>query len=134
MFQSRKINSKIDKVHKKALRLLYDDDESTFEELLKRDEGFTVHETNIQKLMLEMFKAKNKIEPNLLQGIFEENEYKGPTLRSSKFFKKPNVRTVRFGERSLQNLGTKLWDQIPKEKQNLTNLSVFISFIKRWRP
>ena len=66
MFQSRKINSKIDKVHKKALRLLYDDDESTFEELLKRDEGFTVHETNIQKLMLEMFKAKNKIEPNLL--------------------------------------------------------------------
>ena len=134
MFQSRKINSKIDKVHKKALRLLYDDDESTFEELLKRDEGFTVHETNIQKLMLEMFKAKNKIEPNLLQGIFEENEYKGPTLRSSKSFKKPNVRTVRFGERSLQNLGTKLWDQIPKEKQNLTNLSVFINFIKRWRP
>ena len=54
--------------------------------------------------MLEMFKAKNKIEPNLLQGIFEENEYKGPTLRSSKSFKKPNVRTVRFGERSLQNL------------------------------
>ena len=84
--------------------------------------------------MLEMFKAKNKIEPNLLQGIFEENEYKGPTLRSSKSFKKPNVRTVRFGERSLQNLGTKLWDQIPKEKQNLTNLSVFINFIKRWRP
>ena len=80
MFQSRKINNKINKVHKKALRLLYNDSESTFDELLKKDEGFTVHETNIQKLMLEMFKAKNELEPNLLQGIFKKNEYESQTL------------------------------------------------------
>ena len=55
--------------------MLYNDSESTFEELLKKEEGFTVHETNIQKLMLEMFKAKNELEPNLLQGIFEKQEY-----------------------------------------------------------
>ena len=134
MFQSRKINNKINKVHKKALRLLYNDSEATFEELLKKEEGFTVHETNIQKLMLEMFKAKNELEPNLLQGIFEKNEYEGPTLRSSKSFKKPNINTVQYGERSLQNLGSKLWDQIPNKMKNITSLSVFTNFIKKWRP
>ena len=35
MFQSRAINDKINKVHKKALRLFYDDSESTFDGLLK---------------------------------------------------------------------------------------------------
>ena len=39
-----------------------------------------MHETNIQKLMSEMFKAKNELEPNLLQGIFEKQEYEGPIL------------------------------------------------------
>ena len=62
-----------------------------------------------------MFKAKHELEPNLLQGIFEKQEYEGPTLRSSKSFKKPNTNTVRYGERSLQSLGSKLWDQIPKD-------------------
>ena len=84
--------------------------------------------------MLEMFKAKNELEPNLLQGIFEKNEYEGPTLRRSKSFKKPNINTVQYGERSLQHLGSKLWDQIPDKMKNITSLSVFTNFIKKWRP
>ena len=57
--------------------------------------------------MIEMFKAKNKIEPFLLQDIFGESQYTGPTLRSSKYFSRPNVETVKYGERSLQNLGVR---------------------------
>ena len=74
MFHSREINNRINRVHKKALRILYNDNESSFEVLLKRDEGFTVHERNLQKLMTEMFKAKNRLEPHLLQGIFEASD------------------------------------------------------------
>ena len=55
----------------KALRILYNDDASTFEELLNTDGSLTIHERNIQKLFIEMFKS-NKLEPALLQNIFTE--------------------------------------------------------------
>lgn len=134
MFHSREINNKINRVQERALRILYNNEHSSFDELLKRDEGFTVHERNIQILLTEMFKAKNKMEPHLLQGIFEASTYQGPTLRSSKYFSRPHVNTVRYGEKSLQNLGVRLWDQLPRETQELTNLFKFKAFIKKWRP
>ena len=135
MFNSRELNNKINRVHKRALRILFNDEESTFEELLKRDEAFTVHERSIQKLLTEMFKAKNKLEPHLLQGIFEANCYQGPTLRnSSKYFSRPNVNTVKYGERSLQNLGVRLWDLLPRDIQELDSLTKFQLHIKTWRP
>ena len=70
-----------------------------------RDGAFTVHEKNIQLLLIEMFKAKNKLEPHLLQGIFKANNYNGPILRNSKYFKRPNVNTVRYGEKTFAKFG-----------------------------
>ena len=134
MFHSRELNKKIKRVQKRALRILYNDEDSTFEELLERDEAFTVHERNIQSLLTEMFKAKNNLEPHLLQGIFEASNYEGPTLRKSKYFSKPNVNTVKFGERSLQYLGVRLWEQLPRENQEMDSLLKFQTFIKTWRP
>ena len=55
MFHSREINNRINKVHKKSLRILFNDNGSNFEVLLKKDEGLRVHERNIPKLMTEMF-------------------------------------------------------------------------------
>ena len=82
-----------------------------------------------------MFKSRNGLEPHLLQGIFEtNNEYNGPTLRTSKHFKRPNVETVRYGEKSLQNLGVKLWAQLPREIQENESLAKFKEFVKKWRP
>jgi len=134
MFQSRGINNKINRVQERALRILYCDEQSSYEDLLKRDDGFTVHERNIQLLLTEMFKAKNNIEPHLLQDIFEATNYQGPTLRNSKYFSKPKINTVKYGERSLQYLGTRLWDQLPRNIQESENIEKFKIFIKKWRP
>ena len=134
MFYSRELNNKINRVHRRALRILYEDEEGGFEELLEQDGGYTVHERNIQTLMIEMFKAKNKMQPFLLQDIFEESHYTGPTLRRSKYFSRPNVNTVKYGEKSLQNLGTRLWDQLPGEIQNIESIEKFKIYVKTWRP
>ena len=44
-----------------ALRLVYSDYESTFEDLLKKDGSFTVHHYNIQTLAIELYKVYNNI-------------------------------------------------------------------------
>ena len=59
MFHSRKLNHKINKIHKYALRIVYSNHQCTFEELHEKYNSFTIHERNLQKLAIEMFKLNN---------------------------------------------------------------------------
>ena len=60
MFHSRTLNNKINKLHERALRLVYKDYISSFENLLNIDNTFTIHERNLQKLATE--KIKNTLQ------------------------------------------------------------------------
>ena len=91
MFHSKEMEHKMNIVQTKALRILYDEPDMAFIDLLKKDNAFSNHEKNIQILLTEMFKAKNNIEPSLLKKILEKSDYQGPNLRTSKYFKKPQI-------------------------------------------
>ena len=91
MFHDRGVENKINRVHERALRCVYRDDVSTFEQLLKRDNSFTIHHRNIQTMSIEMFKSKHNIGPSLMKKIFPMNENFNPNLIHSSEFKKPNV-------------------------------------------
>ena len=67
MFHSRKLNHRINKIHERALRIVYNDHQCTFEELLERDNSFTIHERNLQKLAIEMFKVNNGLSVQLVK-------------------------------------------------------------------
>ena len=54
VFFSRSCNNKIKKLQEKALRLVYDDYESSFDVLLNKNKSFSIHHQNIQKLMIEV--------------------------------------------------------------------------------
>ena len=47
MFHGTQINNKINKLHERALRVVYNDTITTFEELLLKDKTFTIHHQNI---------------------------------------------------------------------------------------
>ena len=57
MFYNRTTSNKINKLHERALRLVYDDYLSAFEELLEKDNSFTLHHYNIQTLCIELCKV-----------------------------------------------------------------------------
>ena len=58
MFHSRKFNNKINKFHERALRLTYNDNVSTFNELLKKDGSVCIHHRNLQKFTDKLQKYK----------------------------------------------------------------------------
>ena len=70
MFHSRNLNNKINRIHERALRLVYQNNLS-FSELLNLDNSLTVQQKNLQGLVTEIYKIKNRIAPEIMKEIFE---------------------------------------------------------------
>ena len=133
MFCSRKINNKINSLHKRALRLIYEDTTSTFEELLEQDGSFSVHHTNIQTLAIEMYKVYHGISVKIFSKFFQVRNI-SYSLRSDFSFRRENINTVYKGENSLRYFAPVIWDLVPLENKKSVSLQIFISKIRRWRP
>ena len=73
MFHSKKLNSRANKLHERALRIVYQDYSSSFTELLEKDNLTTIHNRNIEFLATELFKIKNGLSPPFMNEIFVEN-------------------------------------------------------------
>ena len=70
MFHKRKLNSRVNKLHEKTLRIVYQDYASSFTELLDKDNSTTIHNRNIQLLTTELFKVKNGLPPPYMNKVF----------------------------------------------------------------
>ena len=57
MFCGKGAKNKINKIHKRALRVLFDDYDTLFNDLLARSNEKTVHVQNLQRLMIEIYKT-----------------------------------------------------------------------------
>ena len=69
---------------------------STFNERLAKDGSFKIHDRNLQKLLIEIFKVKMKLAPEIMNEVFDFIECRYP-LRNELRFKSRNIRTVRYG-------------------------------------
>ena len=134
MFHDRNVNNKINNLHERALRIVYKDDYSTFEELLIRDNSVSIHHRNIHSLAIELYKAKNCLSPDIMNEIFSDRNYIGPKLRSQIDFYSPFSNTVYKGEDSLGYFGPLIWDIIPVDLKNSPSLATFKHRIKKWIP
>ena len=107
MFHSRTLNNCINKIHERSLRIVYTVNNLTYEELIQKDESFTIQERNIHALAIEMYKMVNNLPPvimNLVIPLQEINHY------YSRFpFKSRNVNTVRYDRETISYLGPILW-------------------------
>ena len=70
MNHNKSINKKINNLHERALRLIYCDHSSDFQELLQRDNSVTIHQKNIQALAIMMYNVVNIIAPTIVSELF----------------------------------------------------------------
>ena len=132
MFHSRRLNNRINRIHERALRLVYQDSKSTFIELLKKDESFTIHECNIQSLAIELYKVKNGFSPKIMSLVLPLNEnFNYP--RQNEFATR-NIRKVGSGTETVSHLGPQIWTMVPDRIKMLKSLHSFKIEIRKWKP
>ena len=67
MSHSREINNEINRLHERALRMVYGDDKSCFQQLLDEDKSVTIHQRT-------KINSKNKISQKIMNKIFKFKE------------------------------------------------------------
>ena len=111
MFHDRNLNNKINRIHERALlRIAYKDNVSSFENLLEMDNSVTVHQRNLQLLMVEIYKTKSNLNPSFMKTIFEEKELPY-NLRCSDKLQLPKAKTTCLGIDTIRFMGKKHYHQ-----------------------
>ena len=133
MLHSKKLNHRINRIHERALRTVYKDYDSSFENLLLKDNSLTTHQRNLQILATEIYKVKSGIAPEIMSEVFSivDNPY---NLRNNVKFKSKNIHTVRYGTETLSFIGPKIWTEVPDKCKTANSLKDFKVSIKSWIP
>ena len=100
MFHGRQINDKINKLYEKALRIVYNDTVTSFENLLIKDKSFMIHHQNIQSLAIEIYKAIHNLPGGNRSEFFVRNNHNYDLSYESELLQ-PNVNTVFKGQNSI---------------------------------
>ena len=113
MFHSRAMEHRINRIHERTLRLIYPNQHQlTFKELLEKNKTVSIHQRNLQTLATEIYKAKNKISPEVVNSLFEFTN-KNYNLRNASVLKRKRYSTVDYGIESLLSLAPKIWELVP---------------------
>ena len=133
MFHNRHTNNKVNRLHERALRIVYNDYESSFEQLLIKDKSLCIHYQNIHRLMIEIYKIFNEEGVNVFSELFIKSNH-NINLRSGQDLIVPSVQSVLKGKNSLRYFGSVLWNSLPIDIRISETISVFKSKIKKWKP
>ena len=70
MCNNRTNNNKINCLHERCLRLIYNDKKSSFEVLLQKDGCGSIHHRNLRTLAVELFKVFKGLSPVIFAEAF----------------------------------------------------------------
>ena len=121
-------------LHERCLRIIYNDKQSSFTELLNKDNSASIHIKNIQRVAIEMFRFYNGLSPPLVNNTFKLRSENLHNLRQVSEFSRAMVKSVYHGTESISYLEPKIWDILPQKLNNIENLEHFKRKIKTWTP
>ena len=134
MLHSGTLNNGINNIHERALRLTYQDNKSSFKQLLEKDHSVTVHQKNLQVLFTEIFEVKDNLASDIMKKVCELKEPPYNLRSESNHFTCRNVKTTYYGLLSIKHLAPQIWELVPQSIRKCKTLNEFKTKIKSWYP
>ena len=107
-----KLNTaKIEKIQERALKIIYKDYNSSYDELLINTDTPSLFMSRIRLILFEVYKCIRDINPPIINEIFE-NKPITYSFRNKHKIEQKKKRTTTYGLRSFGYTGAKLWNDI----------------------
>ena len=134
MLHSRGNSNIIRNLHKRYHRVMYNDKNSSYKELLTKNGSVSIHHGNMQAFETKFYKIKNGLSPELFTEIFACETESHYNLGRCNDFRIPSIRTVYHGSENISFLGPKIWNILPDEIKLQTSLNSLKKSVKMWKP
>ena len=105
MCHSRSNNRKRNMLHERCVRIICNDKQSYFTELLSKDNSVSIHIRNIPRLTTEMFRLYTGLSSPLINNIFKIKAKNPYNLRQVSEFSRPVVKSVYHRTERIPYLG-----------------------------
>ena len=122
---------KLEKIQERALRFIYNDSDSSYENLLEKSQLPSLRLRRLRSMAIEVFKIINKQTPVYLHDLvtIKKSSY---SFRYNNTVNIPRVNTTRYGLHSLRYGAAKLWNELPNDLREGISLNNFKSLISKW--
>ena len=121
---------KIEKINKRALRLVCNDYTCTYNELLKMTGKYMLYVYRKFHVIEHVYKTLNRlalpIEPNFFERLTTNYN-----LRDDYKLKQPRFNTITYGYRSIACQGPILWNNLPNDIKHVADFQDFKSLIRK---
>ena len=112
MLHRRQNNNKIRHSHERYLRLIHNDEMSSYEELLEKDGSVSINHKNILSVVIEMFQIKHGQSPEIVRDICTQTT-QHYIFRQTRDFRIRSVKSVYHGSKNISYFGPKIWEIVP---------------------
>ena len=122
---------KMEKLQKRALRIIFNDYTSTYAELLDQAKCPSLYVSRMRAIAIETYKCLHGINPPFICELLVE---KSPNycMRDCHKVVQPKVRTEMHGINSFRYQSAKIWNSLPVKIKRSNSLAEFKSNIKQW--
>ena len=109
MFASSRFLTKIESLHKGALRFVLDDYSSSYKRILEKSSKFSMEVKRKHKISTEIYKTLNNLNPSFMKEIFKLRWCSRPVKEQHKLnLNTSKKKQVAFGSKSLERLGPEI--------------------------
>ena len=121
----------MEKLQYRALRLVFNDFESSYETLLERVNMPSLHVNRIRLIATESFKILHKMTPLYLQDLlsYKNSAY---SFRYDNLIDVPRVRTTKNGKSTFRYEAAGVWNSLPNELRKVEDFRDFRRLVDTW--
>ena len=123
-------SDKLEKLNKRDLRLIFNDNANTYATLLETANMPSLHDRRVQDMCILIYKVIHGITPTPLRNLLTLRS-KSRNLRGELILVQPRVITTKYGLNTFRYYGPKIWNSLNDELRTSPTLKKFVTRIRK---
>ena len=128
---SKRNTNKLERLHYRALKFIYQDFSSSYDDLIERAGVSTLEMRRMRQLAIEVFKILAGDRPTYMSNLVIPKNSKY-SCRYSNLLEVPSVQSEKHGKNSFRFKSVKIWNSLPEHIRASTKFSNFKHLLFKW--